>query len=662
MDLEPSSGAPAPRQPDPASLAGWNAFLDDTCPSREPCGHCPSLRSVLSLVQRMPAVLWATDRDLRFTSLAGSALERPGLPVAGFGGRPVEALFQDGGSGADPRQAHLRALQGQPCTFEAECRGRELQGHLEPLRDAGGAVVGVLGVALDLTEHLVVERALRLSELSYRSVIEEAPYAICRSSVDGQLLQVNRAMVAMLDYDPDSEGELLVRDLAEIFVAGFPAFRAALLETGLVNGMETAWVPRGGNPIQVVVSGRTFRDRTGAVSLFHILAENVTEKKQLEEQLYQAQKMQAVGQLAGGVAHDFNNLLTVIGGNVEIMLEHAQDPLLRRRLTRVQDAADRAAKLTRQLLAYSRRQVMQTRVIDLNQVIRHLLGMLGRLIKANVQLCFQPAPELAAVNVDPHQMEQVLVNLTINAQDAMPEGGRLTIETRNLRIEPGAPMPADGPGPGDYVQVVVADTGQGMDSEIQARVFEPFFTTKKPGEGTGLGLSMAYGIVTQSGGTIRVESEPGRGSTFWITLPRAPGVPDPQPALAAATHPRGSETILLAEDEPEVRELLEAFLSRLGYTVLAAADGLDALARALAYPGRIHLLLTDLIMPRSGGRELALELKKVAPKIKVVFLSGYAGHAAADLDLSNPDQRFLPKPLVLEQLARTVREVLAMPE
>ena len=658
MDLDSPSGGSAPREPDPASLAGLDAFLDDRCPSRQPQAHCPSLRSVLSLVQRMPAVLWATDRELRFTSLAGSALERSGLQVAGFSGQPVEALFQGGGTGPAPRQAHLRALQGHACSFETEARGRELQGHLEPLRDAAGAVVGVLGVALDLTEHLVVERALRLSELSYRSVIEEAPYAICRCSVDGQLLQVNRAMAGMLGYDPDSEGELLVRDLAEIFVAGCPAFRTALLEGGLVNGMETAWVPRDGIPIQVVVSGRAFRDRTGAVSLFHILAEDVTEKKQLEEQLYQAQKMQAVGQLAGGVAHDFNNLLTMIGGNVEIMLEGTADPLLRRRLSRIQEAADRAAKLTRQLLAYSRRQVLQTRVIDLNQVIGHLLAMLGRLIKANVELSFQADPELAPVSADPHQMEQVLINLTVNAQDAMPEGGRLTIQTRNLRIEPGAPAPADGLGPGDYVQMVVADTGHGMDSETQARVFEPFFTTKKVGEGTGLGLSMAYGIVTQSGGTLRVESEPGGGSTFRITLPRAAGVPAPQPALAAAAHPRGSETILLAEDEPAVRELLEAFLRHLGYTVLAAADGLDALAMALAHPGRIHLLLTDLVMPRCGGLELADKLKKVAPQAQVVFLSGYAGHAAGH-DLAFPGQRFLPKPLVLEQLARTLREALA---
>jgi len=657
MEPDPPSGPAAARQSEPPRQAGLNAFLDAACPRREP-DPCPSLRSVLALVQRMPALLWATDGDLRFTSLAGSGLD-PGFALEAYSGRPLEALFQlGGGAGPAPRQAHLRALEGHPCGFESAVAGRELEGRLEPLRDAGGAVTGVLGVALDLTEQLVLERALRLSEQSYRSVIEEVPYAICRCSVDGQLLQVNRAMLGMLQYDPDTEAELLVRDLEEIFVGSFPGFRAALLAGGLVNGLETAWMPRNGNPIQVLVSGRVFRDRTGAVSLFHILAEDVTEKRQLEEQLFQAQKMQAVGQLAGGVAHDFNNLLTVIGGNLEILLEQALDPALRHRLTRIQEASDRAAKLTRQLLAFSRRQVMQTRVIDLNQVTRHLLGMLGRLIKADVELSFRPGPEPGWVNVDPHQIEQVLINLTLNAQDAMPDGGRISIETRNLRLEAGGPgeaLPA-----GDYVQLVVADTGHGMDSELQARVFEPFFTTKQVGAGTGLGLSMAYGIVTQSGGTIRLESRPGAGSTFWITLPRAAGAvagTEVQAAAAAAV-PGGRETILLAEDEAEVRELLEDFLGTLGYTVLAAADGLAALDRARAHAGRIHLLLSDLVMPRLGGRELAAALRQLVPQVKVVFLSGYSGHAASGPDLNQPGEHFLAKPLVLEQLARTLRMAL----
>jgi nitrogen-specific signal transduction histidine kinase/ActR/RegA family two-component response regulator len=391
--------------------------------------------------------------------------------------------------------------------------------------------------------------------------------------------------------------------------------------------------------------------------MFDLIAEDITARKQLEEQLYQAQKMQAVGQLAGGVAHDFNNLLTVIGGQVEMILEGAEDSQLRARLARVQKAADRAGKLTRQLLAYSRRQVLQTRVVNLNTVIQHLLDLLGRLIKEHVTLDFQPAPELGWIRADPHQIEQVLINLTVNAQDAMPGGGRLTLATRNLRIGPG-PGP-DALEPGDYVQIIVRDNGHGMEREVQERVFEPFFTTRKFGEGTGLGLSMAYGIITQSGGAIRLESAPGEGCTFWITLPRT-GPPEPGPGARPepAAIPRGSETILLAEDEDGVRELIQDRLRGLGYTVLAAPDGLEAMAAALMYPGRIHLLLTDLVMPHADGRELAEELGKLAPKAKVIFMSGYPGHGVPGAALNLPAGHFLAKPVSLEALARTVRAVL----
>jgi len=501
-------------------------------------------------------------------------------------------------------------------------------------------------VALDFTERLVAERALRLSEHSYRSLIEEAPYAICRCTPDGQLLQVNRAMVAMLGYEPSGEGELLMRDLDEVFVEGFPALRAALLAGAAVEGMAAAWRPREGALVQVLVSGRAFRDAGGAVSHLNVLAENVTEKKLLEEQLNQAQKMQAVGQLAGGVAHDFNNLLTVISGYLEMVLEDAGDPVLRGRLERIQQAADRAATLTRQLLAYSRRQVLQTRAFDLNEVLGNLMGMLSRVIKENVDLAFRPGPGLSWVRADPLQIEQVLINVIVNAQDAMPEGGQILLETRNLEEAGG-------------VQIMVRDTGIGMDSEVKARVFEPFFTTKKVGEGTGLGLSMAYGIVAQSGGTIRLESAPGAGCTLWITLPgTAPvdtlvQVEPPGPAA-----PRGTETLLLAEDEVDLRELLASYLRHLGYQVLATGDGLEALTVAARHAGPIHLLVSDLIMPRCGGRDLATALRQTRPEVRVVFLSGYAGHGPGEPELAMPAGHFMAKPLAMETLARAVREVL----
>jgi PAS domain S-box-containing protein len=649
-------------QQEKGAFPGLVPILNDFCPDSSPAVRCPSLTSILSLLQKMPALLWTTDRNAAFTSLAGAGLDAIGVSAGDVAGRSVDELFLTSEFTPTPRQAHLQALRGQASSFHCDVGGHDLQAHLEPLRGADGTITGVIGVALDLTERMVAERALRLSEHSYRSLIEEAPYAICRCTIDGQLLQVNRAMLDMLGYDPDAEADLLIRDMNEIFVGSFPELRAALLEGRTVNGMETVWLPRDGNLIQVVISGRSFRDRSGQISLLNILAEDVTGKKLLEEQLYQAQKMQAVGQLAGGVAHDFNNLLTVIAGNVELMLNGSLDQALRDRLARVQQATDRAAKLTRQLLAYSRRQTMQTRVIDLNQVIDHLLGMLRRLIKENVELTFLPGADLGRVKADPHQIEQVLINLTVNAQAAMPDGGQFIIETRNLSIGPATAFQAEDLGPGDYVQLLVRDTGHGMDRQVQARAFEPFFTTKQTGEGTGLGLSMAYGIVTQSGGTIRLESSPGAGCVFWITLPRTEGaIPEALPSAPVPLIPRGSETILLAEDESDVRELIESYLRNLGYTVLAVADGLDGVALAHTYPDRIHLLLSDLVMPKMGGHALASTLKRMIPQVKVIFLSGYAGHTVAEENLEITHGRFLAKPLSMEALARAVREALDEP-
>jgi two-component system, cell cycle sensor histidine kinase and response regulator CckA len=637
-------------------------FLDDLCPERLVSGRCPSLTSLLSLMERMPALLWTTDSKARFTSLAGTGLETTGVSIADLDGKPIEHLFPSSDFAPSARQAHFRALQGHTCSFEAEVSGRGLQAHIGPAFGPDGAVIGVIGVALDLTERMVAERALRLSEHSYRSLIEEAPYAICRCTVGGQLLQVNRAMLEMLGYDSASEAELLIRDLPEIFPGSFGALRAALIEGQTVNGMEAAWLLRDGSEIQVVVSGRAIRDHSGAVCLLNILAQDVTEKRHLEEQLVQAQKMQAIGQLAGGVAHDFNNLLTVIGGHVEMILHTTDDEDLRGRLAQVKQAADRAATLTRQLLAFSRRQVLRTKVVNLNQVIGNLIAMLQRLIKEDVVLTFLPQLDLGCVKADPYQIEQVLINLAVNAQDAMPRGGQLTIETRNLLIEHHAVRQPEELEPGEYVQIVVRDTGHGMDREVQARVFEPFFTTKQMGAGTGLGLSMAYGIVKQSGGHIGLESKPGEGCTFRIHLPRvAQTDTDSQLSVSPPSLPRGSETILLAEDESEVRKLISSYLRDLGYHVLTAPDGVAGISLAHTYSETIHLLLSDLVMPRLGGPELAGELKKMMPQLKVIFLSGYAGRAVSESGLDLPGARFLAKPLSMELLAKTVRGVLDEP-
>jgi PAS domain S-box-containing protein len=467
-------------------------------------------------------------------------------------------------------------------------------------------------------------------------------------------------MVEMLGYEPAVSSELLLRDLPLIFSPsnGFDEFRKALIEEGRQSGRDGVWLRRDGQPIQVRLSGRVVRDASGEVSHLDIFADDVTEKKQLEAELSQAQKMHAIGQLAGGVAHDFNNLLTVIIGHVGIMLADPRETDSLESLEAVQGAAERAAALTKQLLAFSRRQMMRSQTMNLNEVIQNLMGMLKRLIKENIELEFIPGSSLGTVKADPNEIERVLLNLVVNAQDAMPSGGRLTIETANAHIDGDPHQPGEAGGR-DYVQITVRDTGIGMDRETQARVFEPFFTTKEPNEGTGLGLSVVYGVVRQSGGFVRLESQPGQGTAFRVFLPRiavvsvAPRVPP-----RSANLPRGSETILFAEDDAAIRRLVTHSLEGLGYRVLAVPDGIAALAAAKEWRGEIHLLLSDFVMPSLGGRELAARLRNADPLLKVVFISGYAGHSVTEKELQLGDVWFLQKPFSLDLLARTVRGVL----
>jgi len=646
-----SSGLSGPR----STISDMDLFAGDWCPDKVALST-----SLLSLLDRLPAVLWATDLEHRFTALTGAGLATTGVTAASYAGKPIEALFSGSKLTRRALAAHQKALQGTGGSFDVEWNGCDLEAHVEPLYGQDGAIVGAIGVALDATERLVAERTLRISERSYRSLIEEAPYAICRATESGQLLQVNRGMLEMLGYDPTAEADLLVRDLPLIFATpeSFEMIRHGLLRASAIQGMDSTWLRRDGQEIQVRVGGRAIRDLMGQVLYLDLLAENVTELKELEARLSQAEKMQAIGQLAGGVAHDFNNLLTVISGQVEVVLGKVQDADLQRRLEDVERAAARAAALTKQLLAFSRRQVMQTKIVDLNRLIDHLSHMLTRLIREDIELSFLPGSDLGFVRADPNQLEQVLMNLTVNAQDAMPRGGRLTIETAKAQVRAEAAQQPQTLDPGDYVLITVRDTGHGMEPEVQARIFEPFFTTKKTGEGTGLGLAMAYGIVRQSGGYIQAESRPGQGSAFQIYLPRIVEPEPVRPEPLGAVSPAGCETIVLAEDEDSVRELVAVHLRSLGYQVLTASDGPAALEVAHSHPGPIDMLLSDLVMPRMGGRELAEELRKTVTDLRVIFVSGYAGHDAARTELEFPNAYFLPKPFTMHRLATAIREVL----
>jgi two-component system cell cycle sensor histidine kinase/response regulator CckA len=390
---------------------------------------------------------------------------------------------------------------------------------------------------------------------------------------------------------------------------------------------------------------------------------DITERKQLEEQFHQAQKMEAVGRLAGGVAHDFNNLLTAILGSADLVLDSLQPGVPEREeVEEIRKAAVRAADLTRQLLAFSRQQVIAPTVLNPNDVVANMDKLLRRLLGEDVELRAVLASDLASVKADPSQLEQVLLNLAVNARDAMPNGGKLTIETQNVELDQEYVRGHLSAQPGPYVMFAVSDTGVGMDAATQARIFEPFFTTKEKGKGTGLGLATVYGIVKQSGGWIWVYSEPGQGTTFKVYLPRvaeaaAPAAPSPAPPVSV----RGSETVLVVEDDEMIRKLIHKVLKANGYTVLVAASGGDAERVAGQHDGPIHLLMTDVVMPGLNGREVARRLTAVRAGIRVLYLSGYTDDAIVHHGVLEPGVAFLQKPFSPTVLGRKVREVLDSP-
>jgi two-component system, cell cycle sensor histidine kinase and response regulator CckA len=389
------------------------------------------------------------------------------------------------------------------------------------------------------------------------------------------------------------------------------------------------------------------------------VALDITDRKHLADQLRVSQKMQAVGELAGGVAHDFNNLLMIVKGHAEMLLDRIDSSSARHNLEQIQGATERAATLTRQLLAFSRKQVLQPKVLDLNDVVAGMIKMFARVIGENIDLAFLPGSKLAPVKADPGQMEQVLLNLVVNARDAMPDGGRLTIETCNVELDSVSASQHPVMEAGSYVMLIVTDTGCGMDAGTQARIFEPFFTTKGQGKGTGLGLATVYGVVKQSGGFIWVYSEVNHGSTFKIYLPQVTADLErgASEKISRGTHP-GTETILFVEDEEGVRELVRDYLGKSGYRVLEAADGLQALEIAAAHRGQIHILVTDVVMPRLSGRELVTRITAARPEIKILYISGYTDDSIFRHGVLEGGVAFLQKPFNLKDLAQKIRQVL----
>jgi PAS domain S-box-containing protein len=502
------------------------------------------------------------------------------------------------------------------------------------------------------------------------TILEQTEEAILTVDLEARITSWNLGARRLLGRSAE---EMLGEPLASLFavsVADPQALATRLLDTRLPERIETEFKTAAGAPIEVMASGSPLSAADGRLDGHIIVARDITERRraeveraELEEQFRQAQKTEAVGRLAGGVAHDFNNLLTVITGRSEFLRLQlrADDPLLRH-VDIITQGAQRAAKLTAQLLAFSRRQVLQPRVLDLNSVIGGMEEMLRRLIGENIALVMRPAPSLGRVMADPGQVEQILMNLAVNARDAMPEGGRLTLETGNVeRDESFARQHIDAPS-GSYVMLAVTDSGTGMSAETQARLFEPFFTTKEVGKGTGLGLATVYGIVKQSGGDIWVYSELGRGSCFRVYLPRVDALAEtaeiPDGAGAA---PQGHETILLVEDEPDLRALALEILEMHGYRVLVAAEAGEACRLSDGHAGRIDLLLTDVVMPGKSGRELAALLTARRPELRVIYMSGYTADAIVSDGVLDPEIMFLQKPYSPATLALKVRDVLDTP-
>ena len=501
---------------------------------------------------------------------------------------------------------------------------------------------------------------LHRSEVNFRSLVTNAPYGICRCDSAGQLLDANPALLAMLGYSWAKE--LVGNHLATLYADTQQWFELAdhLRSAAPFNGLIVEWRRKDGTPTVVRVSGRTVSDGEQEKT-FELFAEDVTERRTLEQQLRQSQKMEAVGRLAGGIAHDFNNLLMVISGYSEFLLDRlGPEPALRAPAQEIASAAGRATSLTRQLLAFSRKQMLAPKILDLNDVVTENLKMLTRVIGEDIELVMVPAVELGVVRADAGQIEQVIMNLAVNARDAMPSGGKLTIETSNVTLDEDHARFHPPLTPGNYVMLAINDTGGGMDSETQSRIFEPFFTTKGP-KGTGLGLSTVYGIVKQSGGYIWVYSELGKGTTFKIYLPRVAELAQPAPQGAASQESSaepGTETILLVEDEANLRYLARQFLEKQGYRVIDAPDGAVAMQIAVAHEGMIHLLLTDVIMPGMNGRELAQRISEIRPNVKVLYMSGYTENVIGRNGTLDAGVRLLQKPFTLRDLKSRVREAL----
>jgi PAS domain S-box-containing protein len=576
-------------------------------------------------------------------------------------------LFSAGGSPIAHEQSWMaRALDedreycGQEVVIERPDGSRRIAlAHAAPFHDPEGRICGAVNILLDITDKKRAEDELRLRARALESFLQGVCIADARQP-DYPIIYVNQGFVRMTGYAPE---EVLGRNCRLLQGPGTDPAAVAHIRAAIHEGqpclVELVNYHKDGTTFWNALSLAPCHDAAGRLTHFVGVQTDITPFKKIESQLQQAQKMEAIGRLAGGVAHDFNNLITVINGYSELLLGRLgpEDPL-RGLLSEVSRAGERATSLTRQLLALGRQQVLEPKVLDLNAEVSDAEKMLCRVLGEDMILTTVLEPTLGRVKVDPGQMHQVLLNLAFNARDAMPQGGRLTIETHNVTLDKSCSRAHPNLQPGTYSMLAVSDTGVGMDEATKSHIFEPFFTTKAPGKGTGLGLATVHGIVKQSGGSIEVYSERGLGTTFKVYLPQVTERLSAGKAPADLPLPGGSETVLLAEDEDGVRAVTGHILRQCGYAVLEAADGKAAVRLTERHQGRIDLLVSDVVMPHFSGRQLVERLLMLKPELKVLFLSGYPDDAIVGHGVLGSDFAFLQKPFTAIDLAQKVREVL----
>jgi PAS domain S-box-containing protein len=592
---------------------------------------------------------------------------------AGFLGRSVEeVLGKNDAELFDPEMGRVimerdRAViqSGRAQTYEESATAagvtRTYLATKGPYRDSNGDVIGLLGICRDISERKLAEEQMRQSQQKLRIHFEHTPLAVVEWDLQFRVADWNPSAERIFGY---SRQEAIGQHGSFLVPAPFhqhvdKTWIELLRQSGGTRSTNDN-VTKDGRTISCEWYNTPLVDEAGRVLGVASLVQDVTERVALEERLRQSQKMEAVGRLAGGVAHDFNNLLTVILGYSQILAEGVPaGSRLAESTAQIKSAAHKASGITSQLLAFSRKQVLSPRVVNLNDIMMNLDSLLRRLIGEDIEVLTVPASNLGSVKADPGQIEQVMMNLALNARDAMPHGGKLTLETSNAQLDANYARNHRPVEPGPYVMLAVSDTGHGMTPETQARIFEPFYTTKEVGKGTGLGLSMVYGIVKQSGGHIWVYSEPDRGTTLKIYLPR---VDQPSETTGAEHRPgsikRGTETILLVEDDAQLRQLSSSVLAHCGYKMLVAATPEEGLEIFKAHHRDIRLLITDVVMPRMNGRQLAEQIMQISSDVRVLYISGYTNNAIVHYGVLDAGLWFLPKPFTLSALMAKVREVL----